>query len=525
MAKETQRKTFLSYSRINEDFALKLAKELKSEGFDIWFDQMDIPPGARWDTEIEKALNEADIFMVIITPASAKSDNVLDEIGYAIDTGKRILPVLLEAATLPLRLRRFQYVDFTSKSFNEGIKSAKELLGALIDQPTIPDGEAPVETQAQAEAEREPTPQRKPPARGLVIGIIVAVAIGIAGIGYGVFSKGGYNNPSVDSPVAKPATETSVDGPATIPATETSVVITPTSIQPSPTIALSNTPESAIPSVPINADDASLAVFIQSALSGDMRGDAGVRIEHPLASNSNSLIFVTPNYQGPDSPGVYNDYPICVFFYGSQWVILNLKQNENVMATMPFRTAFNVRILSEGKDAFIHTATVENTSDYWTAIDSQKYPLASDPNALVFATYNFSASEGRGQYNNHPIGVWYTGTEWAIFNRDLLPMPKGTAFNVQIVSPETNNAIIHMAMPSNIRDKNGTAIDNLNPLFHDPDLLVFAMPRISAGSTPVKNDLNIGVYHNGIEWTIFNQDRTKPMPDGAEFNILLLEPK
>lgn len=543
MANETQRKAFLSYSRINKDFAVKLAKELKSEGFHIWVDQLDIPPGARWDAEVEKALEESEIFMVIITPASAKSENVLDEIGYAIDSGKHILPVLLETATLPLRLRRFQYVDFTSKSFDEGVESARELLRTLITQPTIPHGEVLVETQAQAEAEREATPliavpvrmkaksvsttpsQKKPLARELVIGLIAAVVLGIAGIGYVALSKGGSSNPSADSPVTIPATETSVDSPATNPVTETSVVITPTSIQPSPTFAPSATAVSAITSNPSQADASGQAVFIQSALSGDMRGDAGVRIEHDLASKSDSLVFITPNYQGPDSPGVYNDYPTSVFFYGSQWIILNLKQDENMMATMPFRAAFNVQILKPDPDAnvFIHTSTSSDPSQYWTAIDSQIYPLAKDPNALVFATYNFSASEGRGQLNNHPIGVWYKGTEWVIFNRDLLPMPKGTAFNVQIVSPGTNNAIIHMAMPSNIRDKNGTAIDNPNPLFRDPNLLVFAMPRISAGSTPVKNDINIGVYHNGTEWTIFNQDRTAPMPEGAEFNILILE--
>ena len=538
MANETQRKAFLSYSRTNKDFAVKLAKELKSEGFHIWVDQLDIPPGARWDAEVEKALEESEIFMVIITPASAKSENVLDEIGYAIDSGKRILPVLLETATLPLRLRRFQYVDFTSKSFDEGVESARELLRTLITQPTIPHGEALVETQAQAEAEREATPliavpvrsvstapsQMKPLARELVIGLIVAVVLGIAAIGYAMLSKG--SNPSADSPVTIPATETSVDSPATNPATETSVVITPTSIQPSPTFAPSATAVSAITSNPSQADASGQAVFIQSALSGDMRGDAGVRIEHDLASKSDSLVFITPNYQGPDSPGVYNDYPTSVFFYGSQWIILNLKQDENMMATMPFRAAFNVQILKPDPDAnvFIHTSTSSDPSQYWTAIDSQIYPLAKDPNALVFATYNFSASEGRGQLNNHPIGVWYKGTEWVIFNRDLLPMPKGTAFNVQILKPDAN-AFVQTANPSNIRGINQTAIDDPNPFFHDANKMVFAMPRSSAGSTPVKNDINIGVNHNGTEWTIFNEDFTAPMPEGAEFNILFLEPR
>jgi hypothetical protein len=76
---------------------------------------VDIPTGSRWDDEVERALEACEIFMVILTPASSKSDNVKDEIGYAIDTGKRILPILLENAKVPLRLRRFQYVDFTKK--------------------------------------------------------------------------------------------------------------------------------------------------------------------------------------------------------------------------------------------------------------------------------------------------------------------------------------------------------------------------------------------------------------------------
>jgi peptide/nickel transport system substrate-binding protein len=157
MDNEKQRKTFLSYSRTNKDFAIRLAKELKLEGFDIWLDQLDIPAGARWDREVEKALKESEIFMIILTQASVDSENVLDEIGYAIDTRKRFLPVLLENCDVPLRLRRFQYVDFTNKNFDDGVESAKELLRGLIAQTTIPRGEIPAPPQdqtAQAEAER-----------------------------------------------------------------------------------------------------------------------------------------------------------------------------------------------------------------------------------------------------------------------------------------------------------------------------------------------------------------------------------
>jgi hypothetical protein len=101
MATESQRSTFISYSRINEVFALELAKELKSAGYLVWLDQLDIPTGARWDDEIEKALNECSIFLAILTPAFIESENAKDEIGYAIDHGKRILPVLLEECEIP----------------------------------------------------------------------------------------------------------------------------------------------------------------------------------------------------------------------------------------------------------------------------------------------------------------------------------------------------------------------------------------------------------------------------------------
>jgi hypothetical protein len=125
MLLDTQRRTFLSYSRTNKDFALKLARELKADGLSVWLDQLDIPTGSRWDREVEKALKECEIFMIILTPASINSENVLDEIGYALDNGKRILPVLLENCQVPFRLRRFQYVDFTTKSFDEGVQSAR----------------------------------------------------------------------------------------------------------------------------------------------------------------------------------------------------------------------------------------------------------------------------------------------------------------------------------------------------------------------------------------------------------------
>lgn len=160
MSQAKQRRTFISYSSQNKEFALNLGKELRSSGFNIWLDQLDIPAGSRWDDEVERALEECEIFMVILTPASSASDNVKDEIGYAIDTNKHILPILLKNASVPLRLRRFQYVDFTAKSFEEGLESAKKLLRELGAAPTAPIDPIPVAKPVHKKVSEELVPQK-----------------------------------------------------------------------------------------------------------------------------------------------------------------------------------------------------------------------------------------------------------------------------------------------------------------------------------------------------------------------------
>src|SRR6186997_1698708 len=104
-------KIFFSYSRNDSVFALKLAKDLKQAGADIWIDQIDIPIGNHWDSTIEKALDSSICVLVILSPSSIGSANVMDEVSYALDSGKKIVPVILEDCPPPLRLRRLQRID------------------------------------------------------------------------------------------------------------------------------------------------------------------------------------------------------------------------------------------------------------------------------------------------------------------------------------------------------------------------------------------------------------------------------
>lgn len=234
MSLEYQERIFISYSRVNKDFAVDLAKELKSSGFSVWLDVMDISTGARWDDEVEKALATCGIFMVILTPTSVASENVKDEIGYAIDHGKRIVPVLLESSAIPLRLRRFQYVDFTSKSYEDGVESAKQLLASLGVERNPDTGqfsEQSVSTRERRKDKPAPVSRRKSSSsvRGvpLILGGLAGVLLLIWGAVY--FLRSGSSTYA-----AKGSPNTVMEEVQSPSNTETPLITTSTPTIPSP---------------------------------------------------------------------------------------------------------------------------------------------------------------------------------------------------------------------------------------------------------------------------------------------------
>ena len=69
--------TFLSYSREDSAFALKLAQDMRSAGLNIWMDQLNIHAGMRWDCRVEKALEDCECLLILLSPDAVSSSNVL----------------------------------------------------------------------------------------------------------------------------------------------------------------------------------------------------------------------------------------------------------------------------------------------------------------------------------------------------------------------------------------------------------------------------------------------------------------
>lgn len=103
------KKIFLSYSRRNTPAAVKLKDELMAHGFNVWMDQSDIELGHTWDEEIKRAIVDADCVLALQSMDASQSENIKDELAYAISKDKLIIPVLLEKCELPLFISRRQY--------------------------------------------------------------------------------------------------------------------------------------------------------------------------------------------------------------------------------------------------------------------------------------------------------------------------------------------------------------------------------------------------------------------------------
>jgi TIR domain len=119
--------TFFSYSHVDTDFTIRLTGDLKAAGAMIWLDK-DIAPGDRWDMTVQDALKNCQHLLVILSPDSVNSPNVLDEVAFGLDTKKTVIPILYRECEIPFRLGRVQWIDFRT-DYAHGLERLVERLG------------------------------------------------------------------------------------------------------------------------------------------------------------------------------------------------------------------------------------------------------------------------------------------------------------------------------------------------------------------------------------------------------------
>ncbi|GAB4573327.1 MAG: hypothetical protein Kow0077_15360 [Anaerolineae bacterium] len=119
---------FVSYARKDAEFVSRLVDDLKQNGIPLWLDRAALQGGAEWLTALENALEDATHLLVVVSTASNRSKFVKKEVLYALEEGKRVIPIRITSCKIPLIIRDLQYIDFVGVPYEEALR---RLLAAL----------------------------------------------------------------------------------------------------------------------------------------------------------------------------------------------------------------------------------------------------------------------------------------------------------------------------------------------------------------------------------------------------------
>ncbi len=170
---------FVSYSRVDVEFARRLAADLDRVGAQVWLDVAAIPAGVKWSTAVQQGLDTCQIMLVIISPDSMASRNVEDEWHSYLDDGKTVIPIWWRPARVHFQLRRIQHVDFHEQDYAAAFEQLRQELArkgmelaplpadATERPPPSPRNSEPTAAEARASHLSMPPPTPAPaPAQG-----------------------------------------------------------------------------------------------------------------------------------------------------------------------------------------------------------------------------------------------------------------------------------------------------------------------------------------------------------------------
>jgi Domain of unknown function (DUF1883)./MTH538 TIR-like domain (DUF1863). len=113
---------FISYAHSDSDVVYPIIAKISSRDALVWYDE-GITPGADWPSTIAERILNCDKFIVFISPGAIESQHVWQEINYANNKQKKIIPIHLVntemTAGFEMILSAFQSIFYFEYDNNE----------------------------------------------------------------------------------------------------------------------------------------------------------------------------------------------------------------------------------------------------------------------------------------------------------------------------------------------------------------------------------------------------------------------
>ncbi|HEY2883978.1 MAG TPA: toll/interleukin-1 receptor domain-containing protein [Rhizomicrobium sp.] len=131
---------FISYSREDRDWVERLASQLQSEGYSVWWD-WDLLVGKRYRETIDNELQTCRAAVVVWSQHSIQSDFVRDEAEEA-QQRNILVPILKEMVRPPAGFRQIQTADlstWTGGSTHAEFRRVMKGIGFMVGRPAATD--------------------------------------------------------------------------------------------------------------------------------------------------------------------------------------------------------------------------------------------------------------------------------------------------------------------------------------------------------------------------------------------------
>lgn len=130
-------KIYISYHRIDQPFAAQLANRLNAAGHILSYDETEIPLGTNWRTAFYIALKSSDIFIIVLSQNTNKSQNVLMEVGaaraYASESNRMLLiPIVIDDTPLPFSIQDIHAIIQRDRNIDEILPRIERAIAAFI---------------------------------------------------------------------------------------------------------------------------------------------------------------------------------------------------------------------------------------------------------------------------------------------------------------------------------------------------------------------------------------------------------
>ena len=130
---------FLSYSHRDQLVARRIVRELTERGIKTWLDERELRIGAALTASIRSHIEAADALLVVASHAAADSQWVGQEVDFAGQHNKNVIPIFIESVAEHPRFRDYLGIDVTQpQGFADGVARLIRDLYLSVDR------EAPV---------------------------------------------------------------------------------------------------------------------------------------------------------------------------------------------------------------------------------------------------------------------------------------------------------------------------------------------------------------------------------------------